>query len=224
MGKVKDITGQKFGRLTVIEPAPRPNTVNNKHKYWKCRCDCQKEVVVDGVDLRSGNTTSCGCARKGRVHKGRVHKHGMSGTRLYNIHHGMKQRCYDLNSDSYKNYGARGIKICDEFLGENGFKYFAEWALKNGYSDSLTLDRINPDGNYEISNLRWADKSLQSFNRRPRNNKSGHVGIHKRLNGKYRAYIAKNGKQHYFGTYETIEEAVEARRKAERELYPENKN
>lgn len=217
MGKVKDMTGKKFGRLTVLGPAPRPENSKSTHQFWLCLCDCRNQTVVDGGELRKGRTKSCGCLRKEAITK-----HGLHNTRLYRIYYSMINRCYNPNNKAYKYYGLRCITISPEFLGENGFRHFAEWALKNGYNDSLTLDRINPNGNYEISNLRWTTNSTQVFNRRLRSNKTGHKGIRKAQSGKYQARISKNNKQYNLGTFSTIEEAVEARQKAERELYLKN--
>ena len=91
---------------------------------------------------------------------------GLSNTRLHSIHRGMMKRCYYKKSNSYKNYGGRGIKVCDEWLGDDGFLNFYSWAIANGYSDDLSIDRINNDGNYEPSNCRWANNKEQSSNTR----------------------------------------------------------
>lgn len=96
--------------------------------------------------------------------KGKYNHHGMRHTRLYNIYANMKQRCYNKNNNNYENYGERGIIICDEWLKDN--KSFFDWANNNGYSDNLTIDRIDVDGNYEPSNCRWVDRTTQNRNNR----------------------------------------------------------
>lgn len=159
MGKIKDLTGQKFGRLTVIE------YVGNKK--WKCKCDCGNIVEVKSKSLCSGNTKSCGCYRKERTKE--LHtKHKGSNTRLYNIYYRMKNRCYYKNDINYKNYGARGIVVCNEWL--NDFMNFYNWAMDNGYKEGLTIDRINTDGNYSPDNCKWSTPKQQAQNRRSNKN------------------------------------------------------
>lgn len=145
-----DLTGRTFGRLTVIQYDHSKNGA-----YWLCRCECGKTKVIKGTSLTKGLTTSCGCKSR-EMSIDRSTTHGMTGTRLYRIRSGMIARCYKENASSYPKYGAKGITVCDEWLGENGFVNFYNWAMENGYKDNLTLDRINPKGNYEPSNCRWA--------------------------------------------------------------------
>lgn len=163
MAKAKDLTGLKFGRLTAIEPAGRSK---NKCIMWRCVCDCGNEVVVKSNSLNSGNTKSCGCLHKEGLKKSRT-THGMTHTRQYKIWCAMKARCYDKNNISFKYYGGVGIKVCNEW--RNDFLAFYEWAMKNGYADDLTIDRINTSGDYSPDNCRWITISEQQSNRRNNN-------------------------------------------------------
>lgn len=149
----KDLTGQRFGRLTVLEFVP----TKDKYSHWKCKCDCGNITFVSGVNLTSGGTTSCGC-KKGH------YTHGLSNTRLYKIWADMKKRCYNPNQIHFKDYGGRGIIVCVAW--KDDFQAFYNWAMSNGYDDNLTIDRINNDGNYEPSNCRWADAKTQRRNMR----------------------------------------------------------
>ena len=155
----EDKTGKRFGRLVA-------------EKYvgggkWLCRCDCGAAVEVDGSSLNSGNTKSCGCLRSDTVKAIRT-KHGQSGKRLYQVWQGMKARCSNPHNVHYKDYGGRGISVCEEW---QDYSVFRDWALENGYDTNAehggcTLDRINNDGNYCPSNCRWVDMSVQAKNRR----------------------------------------------------------
>lgn len=162
MPKFIDMTGWRFGRLFVIEEAGR-----NKHGrvIWKCICDCGNEKIVEGQSLRTGFTRSCGCYAR-ETEAMRATKHGMCNERLYGILHSMTGRCYNKNNAAYNYYGGRGIKVCDEWLGENGFQNFYNWAMTNGYDENLSIDRINNDGPYAPWNCRWATAGEQSRNKR----------------------------------------------------------
>lgn len=158
----KDLTGQRFGRLTVLEFVPD----ESKKTRWKCKCDCGNQKIIHGNHLLSGNTKSCGClSQENAKRQGENNKvHNKCNTRLYSIFHGMKDRCYNLNASNYLQYGGRDIAICDEWL--NDFQAFYDWAILNGYKDNLSIDRVDNDGNYEPSNCRWVDVKTQCRNRR----------------------------------------------------------
>lgn len=154
-----DLTGQRFGRLTVIK---RDGTIYGQAS-WLCICDCGKSVVVRGYCLRKGETRSCGCLAAELAQK-RLITHGATKTRLFKIWSNMIARCYKPYHKSFKDYGGRGISICDEWL--HSFAKFQGWAIANKYADNLSIDRINVNGNYEPSNCQWLTMKEQGQNRR----------------------------------------------------------
>lgn len=159
MGKIVDLTGMTFGRLRVIEFA---GIAKNRKAIWKCECSCENHTIitVQGANLRNGNTQSCGCLHKERFNR---YSHGQTNTKLYGVWNGIKNRCLNPNHKSYKNYGGRGIKLCEQWL---DFSNFYEWALNNGYKEGLSIERENVNGDYEPSNCHWATAKEQANNTR----------------------------------------------------------
>lgn len=153
-----DLTNQRFGRLVALEDAGH----NSSNKtVWKCLCDCGNIHYATTSDLRRGDSTSCGCFHKEQLGN-RRRKHGYSNTKLYKTWKNIRARCNNPNEPNYPRYGGRGIKVCDEW---NDFINFKAWSESNNYNPSLSIDRINNDGNYEPSNCRWVDKTTQIRNR-----------------------------------------------------------
>lgn len=166
MGKLIDRTGEVYGLLKVVSrDADALHPCGSKTVKWLCKCACGNEISVDVNNLRTGHTKSCGCISV-KIPNGMKHGYLRNGTkhRLYVIWTNMKRRCKSETNPDYKNYGGRGISVCDEW--ENNFSSFAEWALNNGYSDQLTIDRIDNDGDYSPQNCRWTTMLIQRHNQR----------------------------------------------------------
>lgn len=157
MGKINNIQGQKFNMLTVIS---QTNERIDRKVVWLCKCDCGNYTKAIAKDLISNNKKSCGCLKYATHNM----THGLSKTRIYKIWLGIKKRCYNPTSGSYKHYGKRGIIMCDEW--KNDFMAFYNWAMTNGYTDKLSIERNNVNGNYEPSNCCWIALAKQSCNTR----------------------------------------------------------
>lgn len=169
MRKTLNLTGIKVGRLTVIKRTERPSNVKNKKSYWLCKCDCGNEKVIIGTDLKSGGTQSCGCLMIERIKEANT-THGMTNTRFYTIWRNMLSRCENSLDDSFEYYGQRGIKVSNEWhIFENFmkdmYKSYISFENING-EKSPTIDRVNVNGDYEVSNCRWATILEQNRNKR----------------------------------------------------------
>lgn len=161
--------GQRYGRL-VITGFEHKISGKNKKTFAKCNCDCGGSVMAQYSSLVYGQTKSCGCLAEEFIKKA---KDGRSVARsrspLYSTWYGMNYRCYNHKSSSYKDYGGRGIRVCDEWLGHDGFDRFEKWSYENGYApeSGLSLDRIDVNGNYEPGNCRYTTVYVQAVNQRP---------------------------------------------------------
>ena len=157
--KPLDLIGKRFGALVVTE------RIGSKwgHSLWKCQCDCGTVCERTANQLTLNTMISCGCKTKEAQHLGFL-KHGMKGTRLYRIWKAMKTRCYNPNIPYFKYYGGKGIAVCDEW--RDSFQAFYEWSMANGYSDELTIDRIDSDKGYFPENCRWVTMTIQNQNKK----------------------------------------------------------
>lgn len=196
--------------------------VNNKvFVYYEvyCSCDINKLFYVQSHRFRNKTVRSCGCFRKEKVKT-----HGKSDTRLYSIWCNMKNRCYNKNSEVYKDYGHRSILICKEW--KYSFEAFYTWSINNGYKNTLEIDRIDNNKGYYPDNCRWVTKNTQAYNKRKyKNNTSGVVGVIWVERDKvWVSRISVKGKRINLGSFINKDEAIEARQQAEIKYYGGLKN
>lgn len=163
MGKYQDLTGRKFGMLTAIKRiADRIEPSGRTVAMWECVCECGSKCSVSGENLRKGHTKSCGCFRKNVV-ADEHRTHGQRHTKLYGVWLTMKQRCGNPNVDSFCYYGAEGKTVCEEW---QTFENFSKWAIASGYTEGLTIERVDGTKGYFPDNCKWATPKEQANNKR----------------------------------------------------------
>lgn len=215
MGNIVDITGMKFGRITVIGCIGVNPIKRDRKLHWICECSCGVVFRSMGSDIKDGHVSSCGCL-KSEVSRGLLLKHGGYQSPTYWSWAAMKSRCYKKSDVGYRNYGGRGIKVCPEWL-DNFEKFLEDMGER---PENTSLDRVDVNGGYCKENCRWASRSLQSFNRRKSTkNKTGRTGIVQNKGGSWTANIYESGSRIHLGTFNSFEEACAAREAAELKYY-----
>lgn len=219
MGKFIDLTGEVFGRLTVLGVDSR----DGRGKIlWKCRCECGNEINAYSYNLKGDHTKSCGCYKEQVLAEVSV-THGMYGTPQYKSYVCAKDRTTNPNNPAWANYGGRGIEMCDEW--KVGFEAFWE-DMGSSYKEGLSIEREDTDGNYCPENCKWATESQQNHNRRKRSGcSSQYKGVSKgKTNTKFQAEILAMGKRKRLGRFTDELDAAIAYDNASEELYGDRPN
>lgn len=211
MREFEDLTGQKFGYLTILEL----KTNGKQSRSWLCKCQCGK-ILRLGESRLFGNKSrnpdkSCGCMQL------KQNRYTITESKLYSVWQNMIHRCHNPKFNIYYKYGAKGTKVCDDW--RNDFETFLNWSKSNGYEEGLTIDRIDFNNNYSPDNCRWVTHEVQAVNKGLRSdNRSGYVGVSKYRNNKYRAHIMRKGVRKFLGVFDNPEEGAKAVKEA-REYY-----
>lgn len=221
MGRLINLTGNRYGKLTVLK-RHKENDKYNKPQ-WLCQCDCGKEIIVLGNNLRLGLSESCGCVRIEKNKRRTTHGFTKGGEiqRFYRIWANMIQRCTNPKVPSYVNYGERGITVCEQWsdfekFKDDMYKSYLEHVDEFG-EENTSINRIDNDKGYFLDNCEWETNSYQVINTRVRkDNESGHKGISQRKNGTWQAYITRNGIRKS-RTFTEFEPALEWRKSKQNE-------
>lgn len=211
MSAFKDLTGQKFGRLTVVSRAENKSGI----VYWNCLCECGNLKMIQGCALKSGATVSCGCFQiESRI------THGASYIPEFSVWVDMLRRCYNAKRKDFSRYGGRGIKVCEEWA-VDFWNFYRDMGERP--SPKHSIERLDNDGDYTLSNCIWATATKQARNTRIfKTNKTGVQGVCIRGdNKKFRAYLSVKSKRIWLGTYDSLEDASRARKEGELKYWGE---